>query len=329
MSLPVLRKVVELARAGVPVVGGAPTRTPGLKDYPACDDAVKALGKELKPLPGDDLRLMLAGLGIPPDFESGPVPLHYIHRGTDDAHIYFMSNQQSKPVRAECTFRVAGKQPEIWDAVTGEIRDATAFRMAGGRTTLPLDFAARGSLFVVFREPVDADGSGKANFAEQVRVGELAGPWTVAFDPEWGGPKSIVFEELVDWTKRPTPGIRHYAGMATYHKTFDLPDAARERAGRLFLDLERVRNVARVRLNGRDLGVVWTAPWQVNITEAVEPVGNKLEVDVVNLWPNRLIGDALLPPKERLTKTNVQKFYRGKHTLFPSGLLGPVTLKVE
>ena len=114
--------------------------------------------------------------------------------------------------------------------------------------------------------------------------------------------------------------------MATYHKTFDLPEAARNASERLYLDLNRVRNVAQVRLNGKDLGVVWTAPWRVDITQAVKATGNKLEIDVINLWPNRLIGDAGLPKEKRLTATNVQKFYRGKHKPLPSGLLGPVAV---
>jgi hypothetical protein len=72
--------------------------------------------------------------------------------------------------------------------------------------------------------------------------------------------------------------------------------------------------------------VVWTAPWQVEITRAAKPTGNRLEIDVVNLWPNRLIGDAALPPEKRLTKTNVHT-YKKTSPLLPSGLLGPVFLR--
>lgn len=113
------------------------------------------------------------------------------------------------------------------------------------------------------------------------------------------------------------------------HKTFELPKASGRVGRRLYLDLKRVRNVAQIRLNGKDLGVVWTAPWRVDITRAAKSTGNKLEIDVVNLWPNRLIGDAGLPKEKRLTRTNVQKFYRGKHEPVSSGLLGPVTLHMS
>jgi len=329
MSLAVLKRVAELAKAGVTIVGPKPTRTPGLRDYPACDEEVKKLASGLKLVSSDNLQETLTSLGIHPDFKSAAVPLHYIHRRSNDADIYFISNQQNKSVKTQCTFRVTGKQPEIWDAVTGEVRNATAFEIADDRCSLPLKFAERGSLFVVFRKPVKSvKGTSTANFSEQTQIGELSGPWTVKFDPKWGGPESVVFEKLQDWTKRPEPGIKFYSGKATYYKTFDLPSTMQGVKKRLYLDLKRVRNVAHVRLNGKDLGVVWTAPWQVDITQAVKPTGNKLEIDVINLWPNRLIGDAALPPEKRLTKTNVTKFKKDS-PLLPSGLLGPVRLITE
>jgi hypothetical protein len=106
-------------------------------------------------------------------------------------------------------------------------------------------------------------------------------------------------------------------------KRFDLPAEVRG-GGRLLLDLGTVKNIARVRLNGRELGTVWTAPWRVEVTDAVRPTDNELEIDVTNLWPNRLIGDATLPPEQRLTRTNIALDPQAK--LLPSGLLGPVRL---
>jgi len=330
MSLPVLKKVSELAKAGVSIVGTKPVRTPGLRNYPACDEEVKKLANKLKLVSGKSIQETLAGMGVHPDFMSKGAPLHFIHRSCDDADIYFVCNQQNNSVSSECTFRVAGRQPEIWDAVTGKIRDAVEFEIADGRTTVPLEFAPRGSLFVVFRKHArSAKGRGTGNFLELKQVGEIGGPWTLKFDPDWGGPASVEFEKLEDWTKRAEDGIKYYSGKATYYKTFDLPEASRRAGRQLYLDLKRVRNVAQISLNGKDLGVVWTAPWRVDITDAVKAKGNKLEIDVVNLWPNRLIGDAGLPKEKRLTVTNVQKFYRGKHKPLSSGLLGPVTLLVS
>ena len=110
---------------------------------------------------------------------------------------------------------------------------------------------------------------------------------------------------------------------------------ARDAAGRrILLDLGEVREVASVRLNAKDLGVIWTHPARVDITEAAKPTGNHLELKIVNLWPNRLIGDDSLPPEKQYTKFNMRKYY-GKHLfargspLRPSGLIGPVKLLTD
>jgi hypothetical protein len=154
----------------------------------------------------------------------------------------------------------------------------------------------------------------------------LSGPWTVSFDPKWGGPAKVEFAELVSWTKRPEEGIKYYSGTATYRKSFDLPAALRNSRRRIALDLGEVKYVAQVRLNGKDLGVLWTKPFLVEISDAVKPSGNLLEIDIVNLWPNRVIGDAALPPERRFTRTNIS--YKKDDPLLESGLLGPVRLQV-
>ena len=113
-----------------------------------------------------------------------------------------------------------------------------------------------------------------------------------------------------------------------YQKEFNLP-AMPAKETRLLLDLGTIREVGSVRLKGRDLGVVWTKPARVDITDAVKVAGNKLEVTVANLWPNRLIGDEALPKASRVTETNMRKFGSAS-PLLPSGLLGPVSvLSVE
>jgi len=329
------------------VVGPKPVRAPGLAEYPNCDEAVRGLadrlwgncdGKTVKEhvfgkgriICGKTLGDIFQACGVPPDFECKVAQqgarIDYIHRSVAGAEIYFVANLVSRAEQAECLFRVSGKQPEIWDAVTGERRDATDWRVEEGRTVVPLAFAPRQSWFVVFRRPATPPAQRTPNVPQLEAVHELTGPWRLKFDPKRGGPESVEFETLDDWSKRPEEGIRHYSGSAAYLKTFDLPEALRSAGTRLYLDLGKVQHLAAVRLNGKDLGVVWTAPWHVEITEATRPTGNALEIDVVNLWPNRLIGDAPLPPEKRLTTTNVQKFYKGKHPLLESGLFGPVRI---
>ena len=349
VSPAVLRKIKELAEGGVTVIGPEPARAPGLTNYPECDEEVKKLAAALwgPEAPASGKRKAGSGRviwgmtlgdvvqmdGLAPDVEfrdAGPqARFDWIHRRSGDSEIYFLSNQAAVPAAAEVVFHVSGKQPELWDAVTGQIRDLPDWREEDGRAAVPLTFAPRQSYFVVFRKKARTGGSKDAkNFPELKPVAQIAGPWELSFDPEWGGPESVVFEKLDDWSKRPEPGIRYYSGTATYRKTFDLPQAVGNSPRPIYLELGQVKNLATVRLNDEDLGVVWTAPWRVEITDAVKPTGNRLEIDVVNLWPNRLIGDAALLPEKPLTKTNVTTFKKDS-PLLPSGLLGPVSLTAE
>lgn len=270
---------------------------------------------------------------VPPDVEfsgmSSAGELDWIHRRTGDTDIYFVASRWDALEKVACTFRIAGKQPELWNPVTGEIRDATAFSQRDGRTTVPLEFNPRESVVVVFRKPIAPDVSGTAA-SDDRRVtpqSELTGAWNVSFDPKWGGPAKVVFDSLVDWTKRPEDGIRFYSGTAVYRKrvTLAAPPATGER---LLLDLGEVHEVATVKLNGRDLGVVWTRPARVDISAAARTGENDLEISIVNLWPNRLIGDAALPVEKRFTETNIRKF-AATTPLLPSGLLGPVRILTQ
>ena len=206
---------------------------------------------------------------------------------------------------------MTGKQPELWDAVTGQRRDAAAFTQQDGRTAVPLELPAYGSMFVVFRRPAATNGAGR-NGLSLTPVAELAGPWDVAF-----GRRKLTFAKLVDWTTRPE--VRYFSGTATYRKTFSLPSSARGR--HLYLDLGNLSMLAEVRLNGKNMGVAWTPPFRLDITDAVRPSGNVLEVDVVNGWWNQLAGD----PQHERTHTNI----RLKAGVKPqeSGLLGPVTVQ--
>ncbi len=259
--------------------------------------------------------------------------LDYIHRVTGDADIYFVSNRKNYSQSQDCTFRVIGKQPEIWDPNTGSMRDASAFKQSDGRTTLPLDFAAFESYFVVFRKPISAGVSGKStrNFAELSAIQDISHSWNVSFGTHLGGPVSAEFADLVSWTSRPEEGIKYYSGKATYRKTFNL-DREQISGGRVYLDLGKVQHVAEVRLNGKNLGTLWTAPWHVDITNVMRASGNTLEIDVINLWVNRVVGDLNLPKEKRIAVTHdLFRFdmVRPITPLIDSGLMGPVTIQRE
>lgn len=345
ISLPVLRKVKELVEAGATVVASRPEEATGLTGFPQCDTEVSRLAEELwgpveggkgngrpvgrgRIVSGKTAREVLLADGVRPDFEfsaeHADAMLDFIHRRDGDAEIYFVANRSNRWESAQCTFRVSGKAPELWDPVTGEHRFAPAYQVVDGRIVLPLDFPPCGSWFIVFRHPVAAHpATAPSNSLRFESQGELSGPWTVRFDPKWGGPPSVQFDKLIGWTERPEPGIKFYSGTATYVKTFDLPAALRDSGQPVYLDLGHLRELAEVRVNGKSLGILWAPPFRVDVSHAVKPTGNRLEVDVVNFWPNRIIGDQSLPNEERRTRTNVRKLTKDT-PLMESGLLGPV-----
>lgn len=276
----------------------------------------------------DALAKVLQAAGVPPDFETDG-PIRYTHRSAGDTDIYFVANRTEQTVEASCLFRVAGRQPELWHPVTGARRGLPAFSVNGGRTTIALRFEPHESYFIVFRKREDSFELTSRNHAVMKPVQEITGSWQVSFDSEWSAPEQAIFGQLEDWTKRPEEGIKFYSGRATYQKTFDVSGLKLQTQNeKLFLDLGVVKNVAHVRLNGRDLGVIWCAPWRVDVTNALKQGANELEITVANLWINRLIGDAALPPEKRRTWTSMNP-YKPESALVESGLLGPVFLKSE
>ncbi len=263
----------------------------------------------------------LASLGVAPDLESGD-SLRYSHRRTKDADLYFVSNRQATELNRTATFRATG-QPEWWDPKTGEYRALPRFSVSKGQTTVPLRLAGFESGFVVFRKAAlqkpNRTITPSDNFPRLAAIAKIETSWLVDFDPKFGGPLQVPFDQLTDWRKRPEEALQHFSGKAVYRTTFDGAQGS-------VLSLGKVANMASVKLNGRDLGTVWSSPWQVKIPPGVlEQKGNVLEVTVANLWVNRLIGDSGLPPENRITKTTWSP-YRPDSPLVESGLLGPVEL---
>jgi len=335
ISLPVLRKLKEIVDAGAIVIGTRPGSASGLMNYPANDIEVKKLTDELwgsgRVTTGRTAREVLLSQKVKPDFESESLgntkpEINFIHRTDGGTQIYFVANRSTNEAILNCTFRVADQAPELWDAVSGGHRFVVAYTQSDGVTRLPLKLDPCGSQFVVFREPAkEHPARAKGNDFGYTTLNELSGPWTVAFDTKWGGPESARFDTLASWTSRSEPGIKYYSGTAVYRKDFEFSATVTNES--VLIDLGVVRELAEVKVNGKSCGIVWTPPFQVDISDAIKPGTNQLVVEVVNFWPNRIIGDDFVPEAERVTRTNIRQLTR-KTSLMPSGLLGPVRLMV-
>ena len=335
ISLPVLRKLKEFADAGATIIGWRPVTASGLSGFPDSDAEIKKLADDLwgrgRVKDGETARDQLTVLHVEPDFESESTDnpraeIHFIHRSSDDAEIYFVANRSTNAATLDCTFRVSGKTPELWDAVSGEHHFAKAYSQSGERTKLSLKLVPCGSRFIVFREPAAAHpASATQNEVEYSTIKELGGPWEVAFDPKWGGPPTAQFDSLISWSDRPEPGIKYYSGTAIYHKDFEISSVPTNQT--ILLDLGNVRELAEVKVNGQSCGITWAPPFRVDVTGALKAGVNQLQVGVVNFWPNRIIGDQFLPETERFTRTNIRQLTR-RSALMPSGLMGPVRLLV-
>lgn len=304
-----LKKINDLAMEGIAVIADKPRQ-----------------GLCAKVRIGDWRKLTIQD-GTKPDVTGA---LKWIHRRVGEADIYFIAEASAPSV----TFRVTGKQPELWDAVSGEIRNLLEFTMnPDGTTTVPLRFAPDQSFFVLFRKALVVDATAKTgkNFPEVNPLLELTGPWDVQFDQNWFYPDEgtggkLRFDKLEDWTKRPEAAVKHYSGIAVYRKTFDFS----ANGSSLFIDVGSVEKMARVRLNGKDLGTIWCAPWRIAVPSGLlKDKGNELEIQVANLWSNRLLADQSLPQEQRRTKTNQRNFVKNNpQELLPSGLIGPVRIMV-
>jgi len=305
-----------------------------------------------------------------PDFAaSGPLdnPPAWVHRHTSDTDIYFVANQADAPVHLDARFRVSGKDVQVWRPMDGGMTAkkpgdtagyTTVVRMPdrsgnhqpgigpalyttpAGFTEVPLDLAERESVFVVFRNVAQAPAR-SASVAAETKLTTLSGPWTLTFPANWGAPASVQMTKLTSWTESAVDGVKYFSGTATYSKTVMAPATWFKPGQHIWIDLGKVRDLAEVRVNGKAVGMVWAPPYRVDVTGALKPGANKLEIAVTNEWTNRQIGDRLLPAEKRvLAQPGVAGrpggapaggggFGFGPQTPPESGLLGEVTVVAE
>jgi hypothetical protein len=299
LTLESARKIKELAESGAQIVARERvTGTPGLSGYPDTDLEVKQIADNLwdqgKLITETSWENIFRKNKVSPDFQGDG--LLYIHRKTDDSDLYFVSNPEPETRKVKCSFRISGKIPELWDPENGMISELPDYETSNGSISVTIPFNPMQSWFVVFRKKKSDGSLRRKDFAEYIPVKNITGPWQVSFHPEWGGPeKQVIFDTLTDWSIHSKEGIRYYSGTAVYRKTFQMDTAGLQQSARLLLDLGKTEVIAAVKLNGKNCGIAWKPPYRVDITHAVRTGENDLEIEVVNTWVNRLIGDEQLP----------------------------------
>jgi hypothetical protein len=322
----VLRKIRDLVNAGVLVVGSKPIDTPSLSDDRA---QFRAIADQLwdsgKVRDGQTMAAVLTANNTPPDFDyakpQGDTSLLFVHRTLPDGEVYWVDNRNARSEIVDATFRVQGKAAEFWRPESGRIESAS-YTISSGRTIVPLRLAPYEAVFVVFRKPAATPSRTVKPLTETV-LGTLEGSWEVTFQPDRGAPSKITLDRLTSWCDSSDPGVKYFAGTATYTKTVQVSADWFKSGARLWLDLGNVKNLAQVSVNGKARGILWNTPFRADITDALKPGANAFEVKVTNLWVNRLIGDAQPGVTKKYTYTT-QPFYQADSPLLPSGLLGPV-----
>ena len=238
-----------------------------------------------------------------------------------DGDLYFVDNRRDRDEDLEATFRVTGRQAELWHPDTGK-REPASYRADGQRTAVSLHLAPWETVFVVFRRPSSGPSATRAA-SVQTELGAIDGPWTVAFQSGRGAPASAKFATLTSWAESSDPGIKYFSGTASYASTVDAPAGWFKAGASQSIDLGDVKNLAEVTLNGKPLGIVWKRPFRLEATGILKPGANQIEVKVTNLWVNRMIGDRQPAAATKYTFTSPM-FYKADSPLLPSGLLGPV-----
>ncbi len=326
-----------------------------------------------------------------------PKDIKIVHRYSSDADIYFIANQSPKPQNISVSFFISGKQPELWQAEDGSIGYAPVWHAENGRTTIDLQLKGTQSVFVVFRKaasggdhPVSvsvqdttADWNVQTNkeglpvlrssgslFAvisydsgkqETVTLDppgeiEMPGAWKVFFAPKLDQPFELEFDELIDFSEHRHEKVKYFSGTATYQKEVIINDLKSDH--RVWLDLGIMNDIAEVKVNGQNIGVLWYPPYKIDVTDALKIGENELKIDVTNNWANRLIGDEQGPadfewgpdrgnrgrglkaypdwfinnqprPSQGRKTFTIWHYYRDDSLLQPAGLVGPVRLQYQ
>jgi hypothetical protein len=353
LSVAVLKRVESYIRSGGVVIGLPPTSPTGLTTAetqanfnsmvstiwgPTCDGASSHSYGKGHVFCTQDAHAAFQAMHLSPDISlpsedagalkaSSASALDYLHQRVGDVDLYFLRNASNQTSRHDITFRVTGKKPELWDAVTGEmLAPSTPRVLQDGREQLHIELPPFGSTVVAFTKDTTQHLL-QASPSTQSTSFKALHPWEITFQAGRGGPKDpIHMQALKDWTTSSDPAVRYFSGTATYRTSVLAPSVPSGK--RVWLNFGDIREIARVKINGVDAGTVWAKPLTLRVDRYLKPGENQIEIEVTNLWPNRIIGDLQPGVTSRITSTNITK-YKSDSPLLPSGLLGPIRWLVE
>lgn len=331
-----IEKLYALIQQGATVVGEAPfglaTLSGGKEAQKRFDKAVKNIwGKAsktgIRPLgkgfivSGMSIGDALNGLKIAPDVKgSGAL---WSHRSAGNSDWYFVTTPKGESFAGSLDFRNNG-HVELWDPMTGDVTPAV-YESKEGRTFVKLDLPQAGSCFVVFRKDKPLMQRESAKDKQIIATTTLNQPWTLKYPAGWGAPESIQISELKPWKELDVSAeAKAFSGTIEYSSSFHLDTQSDTQ---FILNLGNVDMIAEVSLNGKPIRTVWSAPYSMDITDAMQSGENSLVVKVTSTWFNRLVYDAGQPEADR--KTWVLRWPGKEAPLRDSGLLGPVTITVK
>jgi len=330
MSLHIARKLLELSRAGAIILIDKGHKEPiGFKDNSEELQKIwKALLRSRNIIDIPYMEETFARIGVERDLDAtaNKEKIAWTHRKTNNEHIYFVSNQESKPVQFTLSFRVKGYTPEIADPVTGSITPVSDWRVVNGRTIIVLPLDTHQSVFIIFRKKTKVLSTKNQFLQTSSLLDDISSNWSVQFDQQMGGPTEVVdFPVLQLWNEKNDPRIKYYSGSAIYKRQFSLSDVNKDSP--IYLIIDSVFNIASVSINGKYCGTLWTAPYRLDISDAIRKGINNIEITVTNTWLNRLLYDISLPEKKRITWTSANlELLKGK-SLQKAGISGRIRIE--
>ena len=248
--------------------------------------------------------------------------VQFVHRSLDTAEIYWLCNFTGADWKGSVSFRDGGKYAALLNPETGEAVRIPS-READGRTCIDVSLKKGDAMFYLLTDsPLDVPEAKPESEGREILT--LERWWDVEFCQKGGEHALETFSTLNDWTTNSDPVVKYFSGTANYKSAFSIPAGALNKQKQVRLDLGTVNVMAELIVNGHNAGVLWREPYvSADILPWLKEGENTIEVNVTNLWVNRMIGD-----RQRGEKpvTNVRRFYNAGDKLLPSGLLGPVKL---